>query len=300
LRQHYIPKWFPADEEADTGFMSVSLPARALWRHMIRVMVEAAPYGFFVGTAGEPIDLTAFARRIGSQPQEVRRLIGELINAKVPSVDSQDRIFCRRLVRDEAKRQQLLENGLRANGEGSRINMFGGHLGGAKSRSLPGQGGGQTQQQNDDLAPSVAPGLVRARARNAITHSNSDSLRSSALEFGSWPQEVERLRALAMIFVAEFARCRDPLKAEKHVPHYTGVLAAMRSRGVTIEAAWQACCDAREGNSDKPLWAAAIKTAISFLPAKPFLRPISGGRSAPQSGDDAADLAETLRKIQER
>jgi hypothetical protein len=92
---------------------------------------------------------------------------------------------------------------------------------------------------------------------------------------------VPKLRELALLFVAAFGNCRDAVKAEKYLPHYTGVLAQMRSRNVSIAEAWQACVDAREANGGKPLFTAAIKAAISFLPSRTAPR-----QSPPKNGEE--------------
>jgi hypothetical protein len=281
---HPFLKWFPADEEADTGFMSVSLATRQVWKHMIRVMMEAEPYGFFVGRTGEPIDLIAFSRRIGASAREVRKAIEDLLNAGVPSRDSQGRLFCRRLVRDEGRRQQLYENGLRGDPARPSKDTPGPLFGGAKA--------------GPSSPPTSAPAsLYNPEAQKLI----SDSLRSSALAFGEWPEKVEDLRRLALLFVAEFANCQDATKAEKHLGPYTATLATMRSRNVSIALGWQACADAREANGGKPIWAALIKTAVSFLPSRSpgstsrvTSLPVSASTTSEQIQRETRD---TLRKI---
>lgn len=239
-------KFFPSDWEADAGLMGCSLSARGLWLHMLRVMHEAEPYGFFIGRNGEPIVVNSFALRIGALTKDVRKAFDELDAAGVFSRDSQGRIYCRRMLRDEAKRQQLLQNGEQS------------------SRVLPSSLGGQKAPQ---AAGGACPPASLYSEAQKLRGLDSDSLRSSAEAFGSWPADVTGLRRLGAVFLAAFANCFDPLKVEKYLPPYTQALATMRSRGVTISEAWQACVDAREANNNKPLFSAAIKTAISFLPA---------------------------------
>lgn len=101
-----------------------------------------------------------------------------------------------------------------------------------------------------------------------FTNQDPDSLRSSALSFGRWPDDVEDLRRIASHFVGFFANCRDSQKAVAHLAAYIPVLAQMRSRGVNIEAAWKACEDALAANGGKPLFGSSIKNAMSFLPAR--------------------------------
>lgn len=90
---------------------------------------------------------------------------------------------------------------------------------------------------------------------------------------------------LAGIFVAAFANCRDEAKIAKYLPPYTQVLAQMRSRSISIAEAWQACADALEANGGKPLFNAAIKTAMSFVPSRP-----SRVTGRPAMASDAASI----------
>jgi len=285
-------KFYLRDWDSDAELTSCSLAAQGLWLRMMRVMHEAEPYGFFVGRSGEAVDVVAFAKRLMVKPREVKGLMDELEEAGVCSRDSQGRLYSRRMVRDFAASQQGREFG--RDGGNPRLK------GGLNPPAL-------TPLDKTPIKEGDNPRLNLSRASIARSDPESryqidtDSLRSSALTVGPWPQEIQPLRALALLFVAEFANCRDAVKAEKHVGPYTVVLATMRSRGVTIEQSWTACVDARDACGGRPLWGAAVKSAISFLPARsvPTLRPIAGGRPA-RTGDGAADLDRALREIQER
>jgi hypothetical protein len=238
-------KFYPRDWDADMQLLGCSLAARALWLHMIRVMSEADPFGFFVGRAGEPIDLTAFSRRICAEPRDVRKLIVELRTGGVFSTDSSDRIFSRRMVREHARREQLIANS-----------------------GLP-----VVNTRETNLVDTRKPTLVDTATNGSQKPDTRDtsSLRSSALAFGSWPVgDIPRLRELATLFLAAFGNCRDPIKAEKHMGAYTTVLATFSSRQATIEQAWDACVDALEAAGGRPLFSSTIRTAIAFLkPARP-------------------------------
>lgn len=97
-------KFFPADWEADAELMSCSLAAQGLWLRMLRVMIEAGEYyGWFLRCDGGPIDLAAFARRLGESLRVIRKLLEELGSARVYSTDEAGRIYSRRLVRERAK-----------------------------------------------------------------------------------------------------------------------------------------------------------------------------------------------------
>lgn len=229
--------------------------AKAVWHDMTLAMREANPRGFFVGASGEPIDIRAFAKDNDYKPAEVRKAFAELQAKNLYSIDSIGRIYCRFIVREVAREEQARENG---------------SLGGNPMLTpLPVnpkvKPNGLTRLVNHSDKSGVKVHAIAIKDQDQAT----DSLRSSAVAFGTWPDDVATLKGLALLFVAAFANCRDPLKAEKHLGYYTAVLAQMRSRRVSIATAWQACEDALEANGGKPLWSAAIKTAISFLPLVP-------------------------------
>lgn len=246
-------KFYPRDWASDVQLNQCSLGAREVWLRMIFIMREAEPHGFFVGRSGEAINPAWFAREVNAPLAHVRKHIRELEAQGVFSRDSSGRIYSRRMVQDEARRQQLQENGK--------------------------QGGNPALLDkplvNQDGYPNrLSGGLSTTRARNQIPDTrDTDSLRSSAMAFASWPSENGRLRELALIFLAAFGNCFDPLKAEKHLPAYMQVLAQMRSRSVALSAAWQACADALDANNGKPLFSTQIRTAMSFLPARAATAP---------------------------
>lgn len=239
MAQPFI-KFYPRDWDADVQLLGCSLAARALWLHMIRIMSEADPFGFFVGRAGEAIDVTGFSRRICAEPREVRKLIAELRTTGVFSVDSSERIYSRRMVREHARREQLIQN--------------------SGLPTVTTTDASLVDTRKRDVVHTATNGSQKPDTRD------TDSLRSSALEFGSWPTDnIPRLRELAAIFLAAFGNCRDAIKAEKHLPAYATVLATFSARGATIEQAWDACVDALEASGGKPLFSSAIRTAIAFL-----------------------------------
>lgn len=252
-------KMYPRDWAADVQLNRCSLASREVWQRMGFIMREAEPFGFFVGRSGEPVDIAWFAREVNAPLREVKKCLAELEHEGVFSRDSFGRIYSRRLIREHAKREQLRENG-----------QHGGNPALLDNHSLDKQFGYPEPPKMDKR------GLVIPDTRYQIP--DTDSLRSSAMGFERWPSEIPKLRELALLFIAAFGNCRDPIKAEKYLPHYTQVLAQMRSRGVSMADAWQACADAREANNGKPLFAATIKSAMSFLPAR---------GSAPQSKPSA-------------
>lgn len=103
-------KFYPSDWRADPKLRMCSIGARGLWIEMICVMHEAEPYGFLVsnGRAVTPRQLAALA---GISQNDCVKYLRELESAGVYSIDDEQRIYSRRMVRDKAKADRDRENG---------------------------------------------------------------------------------------------------------------------------------------------------------------------------------------------
>jgi len=254
-------KWYWSDWDSDKQLLECSASARGVWSHMFGVMVEAEPYGYFVGRAGQVVSPAAFAGRINIPLREVRKGIAEILEKGVASRDADGRIFCRRLVLDRSKYEMAAENG--------------------KTGGNPTLKAGVNPQDNQSHKLAGARGQADANSQKLRSVDNLDSLRSSAVAFGDWPVDVSELQRLAAIFLSQFANCRDATKADKYLPAYTTTLAVLRSRGVSIDDAWKACADAKAAFGNKPLFGSSIKSAIGFLPARANGRTGKPARVAP-------------------
>lgn len=84
--------------------------ARALWREMLDVMHEGDPYGH-LAAGGEAIEPEELSRLVGLEMSQVTSGLKELERRKVFSRAENGIIFCRRMVRDEAKRSLHAEAG---------------------------------------------------------------------------------------------------------------------------------------------------------------------------------------------
>lgn len=219
---------------------------------MLILMRSAEPFGVFVGRSGEPIPIPWFAREVNASPREVRACISDLERNNVFSRDSQGRIYSRRLVTERARIEQARENG-RLGGNPVLIQHRDNRI------EITGQ---PSTRLTERSTPPTRDARPEPRSQN------TDSLRSSAIGFREWPGENAALRELSLLFLAAFGNCFDPAKAERHLPAYMQVLAQMRGRGVSLAEAWQACSDARDANNDKPLFSAAIRAAMSFIPPR--------------------------------
>lgn len=87
-----------------------SLAARGLWMEMLCVAAEADPPGFVV-IGSRPLAAGDLARISGATESEVEILLDELDRHGVFSRDSRNRIYCRRMVRDDKRRKTAQENG---------------------------------------------------------------------------------------------------------------------------------------------------------------------------------------------
>lgn len=103
-------QFYPSDWLRDTALRSCSIEARGLWIDMLCYMHEGYPYGYLkVGTKVIlPVNLASMT---GLTLEVAERLLHELRNADVFSVDDEGCMFSRRMVRDEAIRSKRAAGG---------------------------------------------------------------------------------------------------------------------------------------------------------------------------------------------
>lgn len=103
-------QFYPGDWRNDAGLRACSLAARGLWIDLMCLMHQGTPYGYLTlpGTDITP-DIETIAIQIGARHAEVKRLFEELSAKKVLEIDEKNRIFCRKMVRDEEKRSAWRE-----------------------------------------------------------------------------------------------------------------------------------------------------------------------------------------------
>lgn len=109
-------KFFPRDWLGDPQLRLCSLAARGLWADLLCIMYMNEGRRGFLEVGGRPIrEASEIARLVGSDAEEVARLISELDSAGVPSRDESGTIFSRRILKDaatiELKRQAGLKGG---------------------------------------------------------------------------------------------------------------------------------------------------------------------------------------------
>jgi len=103
-------KFYPSDWRAEPSLRMVSMEARGLWLECLCIMHEAEPYGHLI-VRGTPLETPALAAIVGASEQLVRACLHELEEAGVLSRSRQGTIICRRMVRDQEKRERDQNNG---------------------------------------------------------------------------------------------------------------------------------------------------------------------------------------------
>lgn len=81
-----------------------SFEARGLWIDMLAYMHQAKPYGHLVFN-GKGVDPAMLAKMTGGKGALVTKLLKELKDNGVYSIDDNGVIYCRRMVRDELQRE---------------------------------------------------------------------------------------------------------------------------------------------------------------------------------------------------
>lgn len=103
-------KWYPADWRQEPTLRMCSRAARSLWMDMLGLMHDAEPYGHLLINGKRPSH-KQLAAVLGDGLKDTEKWLAELNEAGVYSVTDDGTIYCRKMVRDEQKRQQDKENG---------------------------------------------------------------------------------------------------------------------------------------------------------------------------------------------
>lgn len=144
-------QFYPRDWLGDTALRSCSIAARGLWVDMLAYMHEGEPYGY-LRINGRPVTADALSRMVGESPVIVKKLLRELEEAGVFSVED-DAIYSRRMVRDEHIRTVRAEAG----SKGGNPNLVG-------SKHKPPDKGEVKQRPKQTSTPAVASASASAVA----------------------------------------------------------------------------------------------------------------------------------------
>src|SRR5690606_6747673 len=103
-------KFYPSDWRSDPALRICSLAARGLWIEMLGLMHEADPRGHLLIKSMAPTD-AQLAVLVGTTPDQIPDLIGELESAAVFSRTQKGVIYSRRMTKDEKKSRTARKNG---------------------------------------------------------------------------------------------------------------------------------------------------------------------------------------------
>ena len=99
-------RFYPGDWLRDLNLSACSLAARGLWIGMLCVMHRSPRYGYFlIGDRAPSVDEAA--RILGCTADEYSNCLAELERASVLSQTEDGTIYCSRMVRDGAKREEM-------------------------------------------------------------------------------------------------------------------------------------------------------------------------------------------------
>ncbi len=112
-------KFYVADHMAEVTLRQCSLAARGLWMEMLSLMHLCARRGYLLAASGTPLTPDQLARLTGCSAEEVSRLLAELRSSGVFSCTTDGAIYCRRMVRDEGKRERCSSAGKKGGGNPS-------------------------------------------------------------------------------------------------------------------------------------------------------------------------------------
>ena len=99
-------QFYPGDWRRDMALQRCSLRARGFWLELMCLMHDGTPYGHLATEQGPITDLRVIARLVGGTPREVALALEELDSGGVCSRTAEGVLYSRRMVRDEALRQQ--------------------------------------------------------------------------------------------------------------------------------------------------------------------------------------------------
>ncbi|MDI2112115.1 hypothetical protein [Commensalibacter nepenthis] len=89
----------------DINLQSCDLAAQGLWINLIAIMHKSDQIGYLV-INGRPMTAVDIAKRVGIRKDRTERLLQKLIDNDVCSVTEEGVLYCRRIVREQKRRNQ--------------------------------------------------------------------------------------------------------------------------------------------------------------------------------------------------
>lgn len=103
-------QFYPGDWRRDPALRTCSMAAKGFWMELMCVMHESEEYGYLV-VAGQPMTPKDLAKLVGETPTFCKKMLKELEEKCVFSVDFRGVIYSRRMVKDESIRAIRAEAG---------------------------------------------------------------------------------------------------------------------------------------------------------------------------------------------
>ena len=103
--------FYPGDWLRDTALRSCSMEARGLWIDMICFMHDCTPYGY-LKVNNKIISEVNLEVILGVNLSKIQRLLGELVEAGVCSIDENNCYYSKRMVEDDKVREKRARGGL--------------------------------------------------------------------------------------------------------------------------------------------------------------------------------------------
>jgi hypothetical protein len=157
-------QFYPGDWMKDPALRLVSVSARGLWMDILCLMFESPQRGFLEHQNGKPIAADQLARVVGERLPETRKLLKELEDAGVYSVDERGVIFSRRMVREEQNRIHVSEERSRAGKKG-----------------MANRWGTDNKSHNKPDNKSITAEVAKHNSSSSLSSSSSSSTSSSTL-----------------------------------------------------------------------------------------------------------------------
>lgn len=209
-------KFYPTDWRSDPALRMCRLSARGLWIEMIALMHEAAPYGHLLVSGRSPTN-AQLAVLVGTSPDQIPELIGELESAGVFSRTREGVIYSRKMTR-LAKKAAIA----RKNGKNGGNPTLGKHDENKPSDKGEDKGGLKPQKPEARSQKEEDANASLSELRIAV-----DAFNATAAEAG-WPQCQRLSKAREAALKARLAECggvdgwRIALAKARASPHLTG------------------------------------------------------------------------------
>lgn len=189
-------QFYPADWRKDMALQSCSVAARGLWIDCMCIAHECEPYGHLT-VNGNAMTAAQIGRHTGLSARECQALLDELEQAGVFERTDKGVIFSRRMVRDEALREQRAEIGRQNGAKGAAFGSLG---------AEHGKKGGRPRANNRDNEPAQKPPQNPHPSSSSSSSASARDSEADASAAGAAMSDRDRVWALGVSLLGEGAR----------------------------------------------------------------------------------------------